>query len=100
MNIDLSEISIDLFKLSRPNDHNINAAITNFDGKTSYYENSPINQQNSLEDNNGIKKEIEAYKLNTLLEKNKIEKIDYLNIDAEGNDYKAISNFNFTKYIG
>ena len=98
MNIDLSEISIDLFKLSRPNDHNINAAITNFDGKTSYYENSPINQQNSLEDNDGIKKEIEAYKLNTLLEKNKIEKIDYLNIDAEGNDYKVISNFNFTKY--
>ncbi len=98
LNIDLSKISIDLFKLSRPKDYNINAAITNFDGKTFYYENSPINQQNSLEENNGIKKEIEAYKLNTLLEKTGIEQIDYLNIDAEGNDYKVISSFDFNKY--
>ena len=98
INIDISKTSIDLFNISRKKDINLNLAISNFDGETYYYENSPINQQNSLEDNNGIKKEIEAYKLNTLLEKNKIEKIDYLNIDAEGNDYKAISNFNFTKY--
>ena len=48
LNIDLSSVSIDLFKLSRSKDFNIQAAITDFDGKTFYYENSPINQQNSL----------------------------------------------------
>ena len=31
-----------------------------------------------------IKKEIDAYKLNTILDKFNINKIDYLNIDAEG----------------
>ena len=40
-----------MFKLSRPNDLNIQAAITNFDGETFYYENGIINQQNSLKDN-------------------------------------------------
>ena len=98
LNIDLSSVSIDLFKLSRSKDFNIQAAITDFDGKTFYYENSPINQQNSLDKNNGIKKEIDAYKLNTILDKFNINKIDYLNIDAEGNDNKVISSFDFIKY--
>ena len=98
LNIDLSSASIDLFKLSRPKDFNIQAAITDFDGKTFYYENSPINQQNSLENNNGIKKDVDACKLNTLLEKFNIDRIDYLNIDAEGNDHKVISSFDFIKY--
>ena len=33
LNIDLSAVSIDLFKFSRPKDFNIQAAITDFDGK-------------------------------------------------------------------
>ena len=48
LNIDLSKVSVDLFKVARPNDHNINAAVSNFDGETFYYENGEINQQNSL----------------------------------------------------
>jgi FkbM family methyltransferase len=98
MNIDLSQTSIDLFKISRPKDINIRAAISNFDGETHYYENGKINQQNSLEGNNKNKIEIEAFKLNTLLEKFKINEIDFLNIDAEGHDLKVISNFDFIKY--
>jgi FkbM family methyltransferase len=99
VNIDLSKISIDLFKLSRPKDINIRAAITDFDGKTFYYENSPINQQNSLKENSNAQKiEIDCYKLNTILETHEIKKIDYLNIDAEGNDFKVISTFNFNKF--
>ena len=98
LNIDLSAASIDLFKLSRPKDFNIQAAITDYDGKTFYHEKSPINQQNSLEDKDGNKKEVEAFTLNTLLEKYEINSIDYLNIDIEGSEYKAISSFNFEKY--
>ena len=48
INIDLSKISIDLFNIARPHDINLRAAITDYDGKTFYYENSPINQQNSI----------------------------------------------------
>ncbi len=98
LNIDLSAVSIDLFKFSRPKDLNIQAAITDFDGKTFYYENSPINQQNSLDDKGGNKIEVGAYKLNTLLEKYNINSIDYLNIDVEGAEYKVISSINFEKY--
>ena len=69
------------------------------DGKTFFYENSPINQQNSLKENNNAQKiEIDCYKLNTILDKHKIKKIDYLNVDAEGNDFKVISTFDFKKF--
>ena len=99
INIDLSKTTIDLFKLSRPKDINIIAAITDFDGKTFFFVNSPINQQNSLKENSNAKKiEINCYKLNTILDNHEIKKIDYLNIDAEGNDFKVISTFNFKKF--
>ena len=98
LNVDLSRISIDLFKLSRPRDLNINAAITNFDGETHYFENGIINQQNSLDNKNKNKVKIKAYTLNSLLENFKIEQIDYLNIDAEGHDYTIITKFNFSKF--
>ena len=98
LNVDLSQISIDLFNISRPNDINIRSAISNINGKTHYYENGIINQQNSLININENKIEIESYKLDTLLEKHNIEKIDYLNIDVEGNEFNVISDFSFSKY--
>ena len=99
INIDLSKISIDLFNIARPNDINLRAAITDYDGKTFYYENSPINQQNSIIENPLAKKiEIDCFKLNTILDKNEIKKIDYLNIDAEENDFKVISTFDFERF--
>ena len=88
-----------MFKIARPKDHNVNAAITDFDGDTIYYENGAINQQNSLI-SNGQKKQIKikAYKLETLLNNLNVTNVDYLNIDVEGNDFKVISNFNFSKF--
>ena len=56
LNVDLSKVSVDLFKISRPRDYNINAAVTDFDGDTSYYESGIINQQNSLISENKKKK--------------------------------------------
>ena len=99
LNVDLSKVSIDLFKLARPKDYNIQAAITDFDGETYFYENGMINQQNTLE-NNGtdLKKiKISAFKLQTLLEKLNINHIDFLNIDAEGSDYKVLLGLNLNK---
>ena len=99
INVDLSKISVDLFKIARPKDYNINAAITDFDGETFYYENGPINQQNSLIlDKDKKKIQIKAYKLETLLNNFSILNIDYLNIDVEGIDFKVISSLNFSKY--
>ena len=99
LNVDLSKISVDLFKTERPNDYNINAAITDFDGETFYYENGAINQQNSLTlDKDKKKIKIQAYKLETLLNNFSISNIDYLNIDVEGSDFKVITSLNFVKF--
>ena len=98
VNVDLSQASIDLFNISRPKDKNIRAAITDYDGNTHYHENGLINQQNSLEGKSENKIDIKAYKLNTLLEELGIDKFNFLNIDAEGHDFKVISEFNFDKY--
>ena len=98
INVDLSKVSIDLFKLSRPKDINIQAAITDFDGETFYYENGPINQQNSLKENSELKKiPIKAIKLSTILKQNKLTKIDFLNIDVEGFDFNVLSTLDFSE---
>ena len=45
-----------------------------------------------------IQIKIKAYKLETLLNNLNITNVDFLNIDVEGNDFKVISNFNFSKF--
>ena len=99
LNVDLSKVSIDLFKLARPKDYNIHAAVTDFDGETHFFENGMINQQNTLENNGANLKKIKiiAFKLQTLLEKLNIKHIDFLNVDVEGSDYKVISSLDLNK---
>ena len=100
LNVDLSKVSIDLFKLARPKDYNIQAAVTDFDGETQFFENGMINQQNTLENNGtNLKKiKINAFKLQTLLDKLNINHIDFLNIDVEGADFKVLEGLSFDKF--
>lgn len=64
---------------------------------TFYYENSPINQQNSLLKQNDHQKKIKikSYNLNDLLLKKNIENVDYLNIDTEGTEMSILRSINF-----
>ena len=100
VNIDISKTTIDLFNISRKKDINLNIAATNFDGETFFYENSPINQQNSLIKTNDqqLKIKIKCFSLNTILEQNKIDSFDYLNIDVEGSEIEVIKGINFNKF--
>ena len=100
INIDLSKTSVDLFNIVRKRDINLNVAISNFDGETSYYENSPINQQNSLTkiNNEQTKIKIKSYTLNSILKNNSIETFDYLNIDVEGSELEVIEGIDLIKY--
>ena len=100
INIDLSKSSIDLFNLVRKEDINLNLAVSDFNGQTSYFENSPINQQNSLIKNNDNQKKIkiDCKNLNLILEENKFEKFDYLNIDVEGSEQNVINGIDLSKY--
>ncbi len=100
INIDLSKSSIDLFNLVRKKDINLNIAISDFNGQTNYFENSPINQQNSLiksDDNQKIIK-TDCKNLNFILGENKFEKFEYLNVDVEGTENNVIKGIDFSKY--
>jgi len=100
INVDLSKTSIDLFKIARKKDINLNLAVSNFDGETSYYENSPINQQNSLTKINNEQTEvkIKCLTLNSILSQNSVENFDYLNIDVEGSELEVIEGIDLIKY--
>ncbi|WP_440915274.1 FkbM family methyltransferase [Candidatus Pelagibacter sp.] len=100
LNLDISKTSIDLFNISRNKDLNLNLAVTNFDGETFYYENSSINQQNSLIrlNENQKKIKIKCNTLNTIFEKNNVKNIDYLNVDVEGTELKVVEGINLQKY--
>ena len=100
INIDLSKSSIDLFNLVRKKDINLNIAVSDFNGQTNYFENSPINQQNSLIKSNDSQKMIktDCKNLNFILGENKFEKFEYLNIDVEGNENNVIKGIDFSKY--
>ena len=89
-----------MFNISRKKDINLNIAVTNFDGETFYYENSPINQQNSLIKSNEqqLKVKIKCSTLNSILKQNNIDSFDYLNIDVEGSEMEVIKGIDFDKF--
>ena len=108
INIDLSEYTTKLFNYLRPDDININSAVTNFDGQVKFYYQKKLSQLTSIKKNTALKrmqgkikeKEIEALKLDTIMSNSKFKnkKIDFLNIDIEGGDYEALCSLNFNIY--
>tara|TARA_B100001121_G_C18590458_1_gene574350 strand:- start:77 stop:778 length:702 start_codon:yes stop_codon:yes gene_type:complete len=100
INLDISKTSIDLFKISRKRDINLNLAVADYDGEIFYYENSPINQQNSLIKSNDKQKKIKikCNTLNKIFNENNISNFDYLNIDVEGAETKVINGIDLKKF--
>ncbi len=107
INIDLDQKNVDLFNISRPNDINLNYAVSNKEGESElyfYHETSPINtlskevhryQKSNIRE---IKK-IQTFTLNYILEKiNFNEEIDYMNIDVEGYEEKVLGGFDIKRY--
>jgi FkbM family methyltransferase len=105
INIDINSLSIDYINYIRPDDTNINIAVANKKSiKTIYYQKkkSPLNTLNSKLANkhfsgNFKKKKIKSDKLSSIIEKTKYKgiKINFLNIDAEGNDFEVLKSLNF-----
>ena len=95
VNIDISEDSINLFKIARPNDKNINIGIADTVGEDFYYQSSHINQANSFKHYDDVKKvKVQITTLDTIIKNLGIEKIDFLNIDVEYRDFKALQGLN------
>ena len=95
VNIDISEDTINLFKIARPNDKNINIGIADKVGEDFYYQSSHINQANSFKYYDDVKKvKIKITTLDNIIKNLEIKKIDFLNIDVEYTDFKVLQGLN------
>lgn len=108
INIDISKYSIDLFNYCRPEDTNINLAVSNKSGLLKYYYQKKISQLTTTKKNISLSRmqgdikvnQINSSTLNSIIEKSKFKnrKIDFLNIDVEGADYEALLSLDFKIY--
>ena len=108
INIDLNKISIDLFNIARKNDENFRVAVSNKSKKIKFYYRKKINMLNTINKNfanSSFKKGysidyIQARTLSSILKESKLKnkKIDFLNIDIEGNEINALKTLNFEIY--
>ena len=107
INIDLDKKNIDLFNIARPNDLNLNLAISDSEEEVDlffYHDSSPINTLNkNVSDFQKAKvkeiKKIETKILNNVLNDLDFKnQIDYMNIDVEGNEDKVLNGFDIKKY--
>ena len=95
VNIDISKDTINLFNIARPNDKNINIGIADKEGEDFYYQSSHINQANSFKFYENVKKvKVQITTLDNIIKNLGIEKIDFLNIDVEYRDFKALQGLN------
>lgn len=107
INIDLDKKNIDLFNTARPNDINLNLAISSNVAEKKlyfYHDKSPINTLDKVVSDfqTATVKEIKRIKTTTLnialqnLEFN--NKIDYMNLDVEGHEMDIFKAFNLSLY--
>ena len=109
MNIDLNPLSIELFNVARPNDLNICTAVSNKKVGNLFFDHE-LSPQNTLEKNHadfykkvfGLKtkkaKKIKTRTLSEIFRKNKIFKVDFLNIDAEGHELSILKSFSLKTF--
>ena len=107
INIDLDKKNIDLFKIARPKDINLNFAISDTEEEVDlffYHDSSPINTLSENVSNfqkakvTKIKK-IKTKILNKVLDNlNFKNHIDYMNLDVEGHESQVLKGFNINKY--
>ena len=109
INIDISEFSIKLFNYLRPNDVNINSAVSNMEKEISFYYQKKLSQLSTIKkaisnermQGNIKEKKIKSLKLNSILNQSKFKnrQIDFLNIDVEGADFEVLKSLDFTKWL-
>ena len=108
INIDLNKTSIDLFKLARPNDINLNLAISDANKKIKVYQTKDLGKMNTIDAKfasfflkNYYVRESCSYNLNDILYKyntSKNNRFELIDIDVEGSEYQILKNLNFNKY--
>ncbi len=108
INIDINNFSLDLFNYLRPNDVNIQRAVSDYNGVINFYYQKNFSQLNTTDlewakknfQNNFQVRKIKCQTFNDLLNETKYKnkKIDLLNIDVEGSEMKILSCLSFKIY--
>jgi FkbM family methyltransferase len=105
INIDISKKSIDLFRIARKKDINLNIGIGNKNEISEGYFQKNLFHANTLVYDHAqkflrkiIKKKIKVVTLNSVIDKYvKKRKIDFIDIDCEGKDLEVIQGLNLNK---
>jgi len=109
VNIDLNPLTIELFNIARPDDINICAAISSKKGSKNLFFDHELSTLNTINKNHTIflkkafgktnfkKRKIKTNTLNNILKENNVKKIDFMNIDIEGNELEVLKALNFKK---
>ena len=111
MNIDLNQLTIDMFNYARPGDINICAAISNKEIKKKLYYLGDLDPKNTLDlkhkswlkttfniSNKDIKiRYVKTLRLEKILDKHNFKEIDFMNIDIEGHEIEVLKSINFRK---
>ena len=108
INIDLNQTTIDLFNIARPKDINLCRVIGVTEKMVKVHFDSLFSPVNTAEEKfyneykkeffkNEFIREVMSQKLTDIFNENNISKIDFVNIDAEGMDYKILQQFDFGK---
>lgn len=108
INVDISKFSLDLFNYLRPEDINIQCAVSDLNGEIDLYYQKEFSQLNTSDikwakenfNNNFKTQKIKCKAFNTLISETKYKNktIDFLNIDVEGAEIKVLSGLNFNIY--
>ena len=110
VNIDLNPMTIELFNIARPNDINICSAISGVKTSKNLFFDNEFSSLNTINKNHTIflnkafgKKNLKKIKiktdtLNNILVRNKIQNVDFMNIDIEGSELEVLKTLNFKKF--
>jgi|TARA_B110000914_G_scaffold222104_1_gene235013 FkbM family methyltransferase len=108
INVDINDFTLDLFNYLRPDDINVQTAISDYNGNIDFYYQKNFSQLNTTDinwakenfSNNFQTKKIKCQTLNSLLEQTKYknQKINFFNIDVEGAEMKVLKYLDFNTY--
>ena len=108
INIDVNQFSIDLFNFLRPNDLNLQVAVSDKEGDILFFYQKKFSQLNTTdkkiaEENFQGKfhqRKVKCQTIKNILDNSKYKnkKIDFLNIDVEGSEMKVLETLNFKIY--
>ena len=112
INIDLNNLSIDLFRIFRPKDINICSALSKEEGEIDYYlpNNNPLSSEITISEKftkileTHHRNKYKRYKTKSITWKNIIDNygykfnlIDFLKIDIEGSDLEVLKSINLNE---